>query len=176
MRVFPVLSASRSFFYTRPPRLLARNQAMRGGAVAKGAKPRQLINPRRACAARVTVLGLSVCVCVCLSACLSTFTLKLQATKRHVNGTLVFSATRARKYVADLAKTAAFWQEKPAPPWATFRDPTHQLARCECVFITRLLDWLSPLRQHCPGSCVAVNATSNAASLFLNRFIRYQGI
>ena len=29
-----------------------------------------LINPRRACAARVTVLGLCVCVCVCLSVCL----------------------------------------------------------------------------------------------------------
>ena len=26
-----------------------------------------LVNPRRACAARVTVLGLSVCVCVCVS-------------------------------------------------------------------------------------------------------------
>ena len=25
-----------------------------------------IINPRRACAARVTVLGLSVCVCVCV--------------------------------------------------------------------------------------------------------------
>ena len=35
----------------------------------------KLINPRRACAARVTVLGLSVCVCVCV--CLSTLTLDL---------------------------------------------------------------------------------------------------
>ena len=30
-----------------------------------------VINPRRACAARVTVLRLSVCVCVCVSVCLS---------------------------------------------------------------------------------------------------------
>ena len=30
-----------------------------------------LINPRRACAARVTVVVLCVCVCVCLSVCLS---------------------------------------------------------------------------------------------------------
>ena len=34
-----------------------------------------IVNPRRACAARVTVLGLcvcvSVCLCVCLSVCLS---------------------------------------------------------------------------------------------------------
>ena len=28
-----------------------------------------IINPRRACAARVTVLG-SVCVCVCVSVCI----------------------------------------------------------------------------------------------------------
>ena len=45
---------------------------------------------------------------------------------------------RSKNYVADLAKTAAFWQEKPAPPSTTFCDPTHQLARCACVFITRL--------------------------------------
>ena len=51
---------------------------------------------------------------------------------------------RSKYNVADWAKTAAFWQEKPAPPWTTFRDPTHQLARCACVFITRLLDWLGP--------------------------------
>ena len=30
-----------------------------------------IVNPRRACAARVTVLRLSVCLCVCLSVCLS---------------------------------------------------------------------------------------------------------
>ena len=32
-----------------------------------------VINPRRACAARVTVLGLSICVSVCLSVCLPFF-------------------------------------------------------------------------------------------------------
>ena len=32
---------------------------------------REVINPRRACAARVTVVGLSVCLPVCLSVCLS---------------------------------------------------------------------------------------------------------
>ena len=31
----------------------------------------RVINPRRACAARVTVLGLCVCVCVCLCVCVS---------------------------------------------------------------------------------------------------------
>ena len=77
----------------------------------------------------------SVRLCVGLSVYL--YILELQATKRHENGTLVFSATSALKNnVADLAKTAEFWQEKPAPPWTTFRDTTHQLARC--AFITRL--------------------------------------
>ena len=38
----------------------------------------------------------SVRLCVCLSVCF-TLILELQATKRHVNGTLVFSATSARK-------------------------------------------------------------------------------
>ena len=55
----------------------------------EGKERNNVINPRRACAARVTVLGLCVC--------LSTFILELQATKRQVNGTLVFSATNARK-------------------------------------------------------------------------------
>ena len=32
-----------------------------------------VINPRRACAARVTVLGLSVCVCVCVCVCVSVY-------------------------------------------------------------------------------------------------------
>ena len=35
----------------------------------------QLSNPRRACAARVTVLGLCVCVSVCVCLCVSTYSL-----------------------------------------------------------------------------------------------------
>ena len=50
-----------------------------------------LINPRRACAARVTVVGL----CVCLSVCLSTTILALQATRRLMSDTNSFSARRA---------------------------------------------------------------------------------
>ena len=50
------------------------------------------INPRRACATRVTVLGLSVSLCVCLS----TTILALQATKRHQRDTNSSSATSAR--------------------------------------------------------------------------------
>ena len=46
-----------------------------------------VINPRRACAARVTVVGLCVC--------LSTTILALQAAKRRMSDTNSFSATRA---------------------------------------------------------------------------------
>ena len=48
-----------------------------------------VINPRRACAARVTVLGLSVC----LSVCLSTLILALQATRRPMSYTNGFRST-----------------------------------------------------------------------------------
>ena len=34
-----------------------------------------IVNPRRACAARIMVLAVSVCVCVCVSVCLSVTTL-----------------------------------------------------------------------------------------------------
>ena len=49
------------------------------------------INPRRACAARVTVVGLSVC----LSVCVSTLILALQATRRPISDTSGFRTTRA---------------------------------------------------------------------------------
>ena len=52
-----------------------------------------VVNPRRACAARVTVVGL----CVCLSVCLSTTILALQAMRRLMSDTNSFSATRAWK-------------------------------------------------------------------------------
>ena len=55
-----------------------------------------LINPRRACAARVTVVVcVSVCLFVCLFVCLSTTILALQATRRLMSDTNSFSATRA---------------------------------------------------------------------------------
>ena len=50
-----------------------------------------IINPRRACAARVTVLGLSVC----LSVCLSTLILAVQATTRPMSDTSSLRATKA---------------------------------------------------------------------------------
>ena len=53
------------------------------------------LNPRRACAARVTVVVLCVCLSVCLS--VSTTILGLQATRRLMSDTNSFSATRARK-------------------------------------------------------------------------------
>ena len=53
--------------------------------------PGSVINPRRACAARVTV----VVLCVCPSVCLSATILGLQATRRLMSDTNSFSATRA---------------------------------------------------------------------------------
>ena len=52
-----------------------------------------VFNLRRACAARVTV----VVLCVCLPVSLSTTIFALQATRRLMSDTNSFSATRARK-------------------------------------------------------------------------------
>ena len=54
--------------------------------------PLMYFNPRRACAARVTVLGL----CVCPSVCVSTTILALQATRWLMSNTNSFIAKRAR--------------------------------------------------------------------------------
>ena len=54
---------------------------------------RVVINPRRACALLVTVLGLSVC----LSIHPSTNILSLQATRQLMKDFNIFSATSARK-------------------------------------------------------------------------------
>ena len=51
-----------------------------------------IINPRRACAARVTVLGLSFCLSVCLSVCLSGHAiLAVRAIKSIMKDTIVLS-------------------------------------------------------------------------------------
>ena len=77
-----------------------------------------LINPRRAkCAARVTVLGLCVC--------LSTTILALQAMKRHQSNTNSSSATSAQKN-GDFAKTKAFKIERLALSRTALRRPVHQ--------------------------------------------------
>ena len=82
----------------------------------------------------------SVRLCVCVSVCLSVYlysrTTGNEAAREQY--TRLQRNKHSKNNVADLAKTAAFWQEKPAPPWTTFCDPTHQLARCTCLFITRL--------------------------------------
>ena len=51
-----------------------------------------IINPRRACAARVTVVVLSFCLSVCLSVCYHVF---CRATRRPISDTNGFSATLA---------------------------------------------------------------------------------
>ena len=100
-----------------------------------------IINPRRACTARVTVSLVCPSVSVvCLSVFLTLF-LELQATKQHANGTLIFSTTSARKIMWQIwLITAVFWQEKPPPLWTKFRDPIPQLAWCTCIFITYVIN------------------------------------
>ena len=73
-----------------------------------------------------------VCPSVCLTDLNSGTTGNKAARERY---TRLQRNNRSKNNVADLAKTAEFWQEKPAPPWTKFRDPTHQ-SRCACVFIT----------------------------------------
>ena len=83
-----------------------------------------LINPRRACAARVTVVGLCVCVCVCV--CLSATILALQA---------IYEAAYERyqqhgleKQKGDFAETTAFERDKLARSRTTLRGPTHPIS------------------------------------------------
>ena len=75
---------------------------------------KHIVNPWCACAARVAVLGLSVCVClsVCLSVYLYSRTTGNEAARERY--THLQRNKRSKNNVADLAKTAAFWQEKPA--------------------------------------------------------------
>ena len=122
---------------------------------------------------------LSVCLSVCLFVCLSVYLYSIATGNEAAREqyTRLQHNKLSKNNVADLAKTIAFQQEKQIPPWNTFRDPTHQLAQCTCMFcytLWHMLDWLSPWSSHCPKSCIALNATSSATSLFHNRCIRYR--
>ena len=63
-----------------------------------------LINPRRACAARITVLG-SVCVCVCLSV---KSHLTYGASVRPENAVTYSAGNEGQKICGDLPETTAF--------------------------------------------------------------------
>ena len=63
-----------------------------------------IINPRRACAARVTVVG-SVCVCVCVSV---TLHLTSRMSVRLKNDTIYLTGTEGQKIRAVFSKTASF--------------------------------------------------------------------
>ena len=81
-----------------------------------------------------------VCPSVRLCACVSVY-LYSQTTGNevaHEQYTHLQCNKCSKNNVANLAKTAAFWQEKLAPLWTTFHDPAHQLAQCVCVLIARL--------------------------------------
>ena len=63
-----------------------------------------LVNPRRACA-RVTVLGL--CVCLCVSVCPAPRVLPLRATERPTEGTYGLGASWKTSGVFSLSKVMA---------------------------------------------------------------------
>ena len=65
-----------------------------------------LINPRRACAARVTVLGLCVCVCVCV--CLSAPFRPLRVKVSPENDTNASSRQDKENKTGDFLKNAPF--------------------------------------------------------------------
>ena len=116
-------------------------------------------------------------LCVCLSVCLSVYLYSRTAGNEAAREryTRVQRNKRSNNNLADLAETAAFWQEIPAQPWTTFCDPAHQLARCACVF--KLASSAAPGRSSTAwSSALLYYATSSATSLFQNRCIRYQGI
>ena len=81
-----------------------------------------VFNPRRACAAKVTVLGLCVCVCFCLSPLI----LALQGPSRLISNTNGSGATRARKLMWRFCLNGGvreIWRSKQAtkPPTSTDR-------------------------------------------------------
>ena len=107
---------------------------------------------------------------------LLTLTLELQATKQHAYGTLVFSATTARKIMWPIwlkrLRSGKRDRHRPGPSFVT--QPINYHGAHAYLLHARLA--LSRQEQHYPESCVAVNATSSVASLFQNRCIRYQGM
>ena len=105
----------------------------------------------------------SVCVCVCLSVYLNSRAAGNKAAREWY--TCLLRNKHSKNNAADLAKTAAFWLEKLASPWTMFHDPTHQLVRCACVFITPLGAY-STTGTTLPGVLHCCKATSSAASLF----------
>ena len=66
-----------------------------------------IFNPRSACATRVTILGLCVCLSVCLSVCLRLFShYMLRGGLRAIPTTSVLQGNE--KYCGDFAETTAF--------------------------------------------------------------------
>ena len=68
---------------------------MAQAATARAPRVCTLINPWRACAARVTVVVLSFCLSVCLSVCYHAFCRYIRAIKLPISDTNGFSATLA---------------------------------------------------------------------------------
>ena len=73
----------------------------------------RLVNPRRACAARVTVLG-SVCVCVCVCVCVSALNLASRASFGPENHITHATGNENQKNRVDFSETAPL-QRSPLP-------------------------------------------------------------
>ena len=86
---------------------------------------------------------------VCLSVCL-TLILELQATKRHANGTLVFSATSARKIMWPIwlkrLRSGKRHRHRPGPSFVT--QPINY--RGAHAYLLHMHDWLSAARTALP--------------------------
>ena len=101
----------------------------------------------------------SVRLCVCLSVCF-TLILELQATKRHVNGTLVFSATSARKIMWPIwlkqLRSRKRNRHRHGPRFVT--QPTISAVRMRVYYTLGRAHALpaQPLEQLSLDSCVAV--------------------
>ena len=82
-----------------------------------------LVNPRRTCTARVTVVAVSVCVCVCVSVCLS---VRLSVKSHHTSGASVcrenaakYSAGEEGQRICGVFSETAPLQRLSIPPLAS---------------------------------------------------------
>ena len=97
-----------------------------------------VINPRRLCAASVTVLGLCICVCVCVS-CLRLFSASEQHEKLQY-----YKPSKIKQQI--LLKRPRS-ESRAALPWTRLRDPL--AAMCEHACTTRSCTCRAP-----PPNCL----------------------
>ena len=101
-----------------------------------------VVNPRRACAARVTVLG-SVCVCVCV--CLSHLT--YGASVRPENAVTYSAGNEGKKICGDLPETTAF------KSYAAKHERKSQYANYSHLPVSAFSTWHTAKGQRVPNDC-----------------------